>query len=204
MIDILLTKAAEVLIDMGYWGVFIASTGLFPSEVVVTFLSASPHANIWLIGIAASLGGAAGAIPTYLLGYILNEDILYKWLNTKGKFLRIGTKNIEESKKKIRKSGFIYAYITRLVPWLRVAASIAAGYLRVNIFQYFSAVILGTFTYTMVLAYLGLEAGHNWELIMKYIGTMDRLVIILLVASILIFLLYKSKKKVISKLKNRK
>jgi membrane protein DedA with SNARE-associated domain len=203
MIDILLTKIAEVLVDMGYLGVFLSSSGLFPAEIVIAIFSATPGSNIWMIALVSSAGALTAALPVYFLGYIFREDVLYKWLNGKGKFLRIETENIEKSKVRIAKHGFVYVYLTRLVPWLRIVASVAAGYIKVNIFQYCIAVFLGTYTYTLIISYLGSEAGNNWEFITVYIKIMERWVIILLIGITLIYILFTGKKKVLSKVRNK-
>jgi membrane protein DedA with SNARE-associated domain len=201
MIDFLLTKSVEILVDMGYWGVFLSALGLFPTEVVITLFSAAEESSMWLIAVVASLGAVIGGIPTYFLGYLFTEDVLYKWLNGKGSFLRIDTKSIDESKKKIRKRAFLYIFITRLIPWLRVVASIAAGYVKTGIVRYSIAVFLGMFLYTILLSVIGAEAGHNWDEIQKYLNTIDRGVIALIIGSTLTYFLYKSKKKVIQRIR---
>ncbi|PKN02757.1 hypothetical protein CVU76_01850 [Candidatus Dojkabacteria bacterium HGW-Dojkabacteria-1] len=201
MIDFLLTKTVEILVDMGYWGVFLSSLGLFPSEIVIALFSATPDSNIWFTALAASFGALVGGIPTYFIGYIFTEDVLYKWLNGKGKFLHIDTEKIESNKKIVRKRGFIYVYITRLIPWLRIVASIAAGYVKVNLFQYVVAIFLGMFTYTILISFIGLEAGENWELVTDYIKILDRWIIIILVGGTIGYLLYKSKKKIMRKIR---
>ena len=201
MIDFLLTKSVEILVDMGYWGVFLSALGLFPTEVVITLFSAAEESSMWLIAVVASLGAVIGGIPTYFLGYLFTEDVLYKWLNGKGSFLRIDTKSIDESKEKIRKRSFLYIFITRLIPWLRVVASIAAGYVKTGIVRYSIAVFLGMFLYTILLSIIGAEAGHNWDEIQKYLNTIDRGVIALIIGSTLTYFLYKSKKKVIQRIR---
>jgi membrane protein DedA with SNARE-associated domain len=201
MIDFLLTKTVEILVDMGYWGVFLSALGLFPTEVVITLFSATEESSMWLIALVASIGSVVGGIPTYFLGYLFTEDVLYKWLNGKGSFLRIDTKSIEKSKKKIRKHSFIYIFLTRLIPWLRVVASIAAGYVKTGILQFSVAVFLGMFLYTILLSVIGAQAGHNWDEIQKYLNTIDKGVIALIIASTLTYFLYKSKKKVIQRIR---
>jgi len=201
MIDFLLTKSVEILVDMGYWGVFLSSIGLFPSEIVIALFSATPNTNILYIALVASLGSLVGGVPIYFIGYIFTEDVLYKWLNGKGRFLHIDTEKIENSKKILRKRGFFYVYITRLIPWLRIVACIGAGYVKVNIFQYIVAIFLGMFTYTLLISYIGLEAGESWEQVTKYIKILDRGIIIILVGGTIGYLLYKSKKKIIKEIR---
>lgn len=201
MIDFLLTKLAEILADLGYWGIFLSALGLFPTEVVIALFSASPESSILLIALVSSLGAVIGGIPTYYLGYIFTEDVLYKWLNGKGSFLRIDTNKISNSKEKIRKHAFIYIFITRLVPWLRVAASIAAGYVKMNFFQYCLSIFLGMSLYTLLISVLGIQAEHNWEVIQGYLNVIDKWIIIILITSALTYILFKSKRKVIRRIR---
>lgn len=203
MIDILLTKIAEALVDMGYLGIFLSSLGLFPVEVVIALFSATPNANIWLIALVSSASATLSGLPVYFLGYIFSEDVLYRWLNGRGKFLRIKTNEIEKSKVRLAKQGFVYVFLTRFVPWLRIVASIAAGYIKVNIFQYCLATFLGVYAYTITIAYLGSEAGNNWEIITEYLETIEKWVIIVLLGITLIYILYTGKKKILSKIKER-
>jgi len=203
MIDLLLSKIVEELVHMGYWGVFLASLGLFPVELVIAVFSASPNTNIWLISLVATLGGLVGGIPTYYIGYVFTEEVLYKWLNGKGKFLRIDTEEIKKSKERLRKNAFLYVLITRFIPWLKIVANIAAGYVRLDLIKFSIAGFIGTFVYTLLISFLGLEAGNNWDLIMQYINIIDRWVIIAVIGYLLIFFLQKSKKRFISKLKTK-
>lgn len=203
MIDFLITKSVEILVDLGYLGIFLSALGLFPTEVVIAIFASTPGANLLLIALASSLGAVVGGLPTYAIGYIFTEDVLYKFLRGKGSFLHINTKRIDNSKEKIRKNAFIYLFITRLIPWLRVVASIAAGYMKANLFSYSLGIFFGMFVYTLLISYLGLEAGNNWELIKEYINLVDKWIMIILFSSFLIFFLYKSKKKIVSKIRSK-
>ena len=201
MIDFLITKSVEILVDLGYLGVFLSALGLFPTEIVIAIFAATPGSNILLIGLVSSLGAVVGGLPTYAIGYIFTEDVLYRFLNGKGSFLHIDTQSIDKSKKKVRKNAFIYIFITRLIPWLRVVTSIAAGYMKVNILNYSLGIFTGMFVYTLLISYLGLEAGNNWDLLKEYINLVDKWIIIILFSAFLIFFLYKSKKKIMSKIR---
>ncbi|MFA5622864.1 MAG: DedA family protein [Candidatus Dojkabacteria bacterium] len=201
MIDFLITKSVEILVDLGYLGVFLSALGLFPTEIVIAIFAASPGSNILLISLVSSLGSLVGSIPTYIIGYIFTEDVLYKFLNGKGSFLHIDTESIDKSKKKIMKHASVYIFVTRFIPWLRVVTGIAAGYMKMNIISYCVSIFTGMFLYTLLISYLGLEAGSNWELLKEYINLLDKWVIIILFSAFLIFFLYKSKKRIMRKIR---
>jgi membrane protein DedA with SNARE-associated domain len=200
MNDLFISKILETLVDLGYFGIYLSSLGLFPSEIVIAIFAATPDANILLICLATCLGALTGAYPTYAIGYFFKEEVFYKLLTGKGRFLNIKVEKIEESKKNIAKRGWIYVMITRMVPWLRVVSSIGAGFIKVNIFQYTLGIVLGTFLYTLIVIYIGQEVGHSWELIVKYLNRIDRSVIALLLGYILLSVTYKSRRKLIKRL----
>ena len=196
MFDILISKSLELLVAWQYKGLFIASLGLFPMEIVIAILATTHKANIWLISLVSATGGLVGSYLTYLLGYLFKEDNLYRWLEGNGKFLRVDRKALEMSKRKILKRSFLYVLITRLIPWLRVVASLAAGFLKVNIFTYSIAVFVGGFIYAFLIAYLGSKVDSDLESIKTFISLVDKWLVLITVGYIFIAIGYKQRKKI--------
>ncbi len=203
MIDILLTKIVEWLVSLGYMGVFLSSLGLFPTEIVIALFSSSNEANIWLISLVASVGAVIGSIPIYLLGSLFTKDTLYSWLNGKGKFLGIDTQEIDRRQQKLRKGAFIYILLTRLIPWLRVVTTIAAGYIRAGFFRNILATFIGMYIYTLFISSIGIHAGDNWELIKQYLHITDQGTIALGIAILFSFFLYKGKRKIMTEVRTK-
>jgi len=196
MFDILISKSLELLVAWQYKGLFISSLGVFPMEIVIALLATTHKANIWVISLVSATGGLVGSYLTYFLGYLFKEDNLYRWLEGNGRFLRIDRKGLEMSKRKILKRSFLYVLITRLVPWLRVVASLAAGFLRVNIFSYSIAVFVGGFIYAFLIAYLGSRVDSDLESIKNFIGLIDKWLVLITVGYIVIAIGYKKRKKI--------
>lgn len=196
MLDLLLSKILELLINLGYSGLFLASLGLFvPIEIVIAILAAQ-GGNIWIISLISATGALVGGVIVYLLGFIFAIRNPETWLGGRVKFLRIDVKEIEKSRKKILKHSFIYIFFTRFVPWLRVAASIAAGFFRINIFSYCISSFLGAFTYSILIAYLGSKVGDNIDKLKKYINIFDKWLILIVLAYFIISIGYKNRKKI--------
>ena len=196
MVDILISKTLELLVEWGYKGLFLSSMGFFPTEIVIVLLSTTHKANIWGISFVYATGGLIGSYLAYFLGYIFTEENLYKWLEGNGKFLRVDRNSVEKSKKRILKRSFMYVFITRLIPWLRIVASMAAGFLKVNILSYSVAVFIGGFIYAFIIAYLGSQVDSDLESIKEYIGIVDKWLILITVGYISISLVYKKRKKI--------
>lgn len=199
MLDLLLSKLLELLINLGYSGLFLASLGLFvPIEVVIAILAAQGE-NIWIISLISATGALLGGVMVYLLGFVFTIRDPETWLGGRVKFLKIDVKEIEKSRERIAKHSFFYIYITRFVPWLRVAASIAAGFFRINIFSYCISIFLGAFSYSISIAYFGSKVGDNIDRLQKYINVFDKWLILIVLAYLIISIGYK-KRKMISRL----
>lgn len=196
MLDLILSKILELLINLGYTGVFLASLGLFvPIEIVIAILAAQ-GGNIWIISLISALGAVIGGLIVYVLGFIFAIRDPETWLGGRVKFLKIDVKQIEKSRKRIAKHSFFYIYFTRFVPWLRVAVSIAAGFFKINIFSYCISSFLGAFTYSILIAYLGSKVGDNIDKLKKYINIFDKWLILIVLAYLVISIGYKNRKRI--------
>lgn len=183
---------------LGYWGVFFACLGIFPAEIVITMVGAVKPHNLVGISVAAAFGEMIGAIPTYLIGYYFrNKDIL-KFLDGKGKFLKVSEQSYNNGYDSIKNKGVIYLFVTRFVPWLRVATALVAGYIKYNIVLLFIAVFAGTFIYAYAFAFIGAEIGFNWEQISKIIDTFNNSMLLLTAIGISVYI-YTNRVKLLKK-----
>lgn len=184
--------------ELGYWGIFLACLGIFPAEIVIAMAGALNPQRLLSISAVAALGETAGALLTYLVGYYFrNKDIL-KFLNGKGRFLQVSEESYKKGYNSVIKKGPIYLFITRFVPWLRVATLLVAGYIKYNLIITSVAVFAGTYVYAYVFAYIGAEIGFNWTEIKRIIDTFNNATLGLIFIGILIYL-YVNRKNFIKK-----
>ena len=198
MISYWLREIAELLGELGYWGVFISSLGLFPKEIVMSVVGAINPDSILKIAIIGGLGSAIGALPTYYIGYYFrNKDIL-KFLNGKGKFLHISEDKYNKGEKFVKRGGIIFVYFSRFLPWVRVVTVIASGYLKYSIFSVLIAVFLGTATYAYIFGYIGSQVGFNWDEIKRIIDIFNNSILVLTGLGI-IAIVYFNRKRIFGK-----
>jgi len=184
--------------ELGYWGVFIACFGIFPAEVVISALAAMRPNNLIEISLAAAFGEAFGAIPTYLIGlYFYKKDIL-KFLEKKGRSIKVSKDRYENGYKSIKRDGFGYLFFARFIPWIRVAASLVAGYVKYNFIIFTITVFIPTFIYAYCFAFMGAEVGFNWERIKRIIDTFNNGMLFLIFLGIGIYV-YVNRKKFLKK-----
>lgn len=167
MISDILTKATIWMGRLGYPGVFISAIGVLPAELVITMVAASKPDEIIPIALVAAFGEVLGALWTYGIGYYFRDKDVLAFLAGKGQFLRISENAFKKSHNFVKKQGFLYIFLTRFTPGLRVAVLLVAGYLKYSLLMSCIAVFFGTFVYAYGFAYIGSEIGFNWEQIKK-------------------------------------
>ncbi len=194
MISDLLYNITVWLGGLGYWGVFIACFGIFPAEIVMAAVAAVRPDNLSEIALAAAFGEVIGSIPTYLVGLYFNKKDIFGFLERRGKLINVTKNSYKNGYDSINRNGAWYLFFARFVPWIRVAASLVAGYVKYNYFIFAITVFIPTFIYAYGFAYAGAEVGLNWEAIKKIIDTFNNGMLFLIFLGVGIYI-YKNRKK---------
>ena len=192
MIEQWLGIIVEAISKWGYLGVFVSAVGILPAEVVMTIVGAvSPEfISLIKIAVAGAFGEVVGAILTYLLGYYFNNKDIIGFLNGKGKWLNVDEESFTKTKKTFKTKGFLYIFLTRFTPGLRIVVLLVAGYLKHNLITASIAVFLGTFVYAFGFAYLGSKIGFDLVKINSAINTVNNSMVFasLVVVAVIIYL----------------
>ncbi len=200
MISEFLHRTAIWITGFGYWGIFVACFGVFPAEVAISALAAIRPNNLVEISLTAALGETFGAIPPYLLGLYFHKKDILGFIEKRGKIINVSKTAYENGYRAIKKKGGIYLFFARFIPWLRVVASIVAGYVKYNYIVFSITVFIPTFIYAYGFAYLGARAGFSWQEIKRILDTFNNAVLILIGIGLLIYG-YKNREKIFRKKK---
>ncbi len=199
----LLEWAAVFIIQLiessGYIGIFVlmALEGSFiplPSEIVMPFsgyLVSQGVFSIWLVALAGASGNIVGTLVSYGLARYLGLPFLRKY----GKYFLMSGDDIEKASLMFNKHGASIIFFTRLMPGIRGFIAIPAGVARMNLIQFIVYVFIGSYLWSLFLAYIGYVAGENWESVSGYISKFGTLFVIL-GAVIFVWWLYNQLKKV--------
>ncbi|MDP8011419.1 MAG: DedA family protein [Thermoplasmata archaeon] len=166
-----------------------------PSEIVIPFsayLAFKGILNIYLVIIISSLGGLAGSLIAYYIGYFGGRAFILKY----GKYLFISEKNLTNAEKWFYKYGKISVFLTRLVPVIRTFISLPAGIGKMPIKEFIFYTFTGTFIWSIILALGGYMLGNSWIIIFNIFSNLDPLIIAIgIIVLIYIFIeLYKNYK----------
>lgn len=184
-LDGLVGIAARVIQALGEWGVgalTLIETVFppIPSEVVLPlagFLASQGAMNIVLVVITATLGAYLGALVLYGLGARLGHDRSVRML---AKLPLVDRDDFEKSADWFSRHGGRSVFFGRLVPGVRSLVSLPAGSERMPLWRFSLLTILGSALWNGLLIGLGAALGSQYELIDRYAGVLDWIVIAVL------------------------
>jgi membrane protein DedA with SNARE-associated domain len=154
-----------------------------PSEFVIPPAAyvAHAHGHMSLTGIvvAGTLGSWAGASVMYWAARLLGRPLLVRY----GRYVLVTPEKIVKAEVWSDHYGIVGVFVSRLLPVIRHLIGIPAGIVRLNFLWYSLATLVGSAIWCVVLAWIGVTAGQDPELMA---GNVHR--ISLWVGSLMLFL----------------
>ena len=150
---------------------------------------------LWVI-IVSTIGSVLGAIILYLVGRLINKDVIEKWLDGKvGKILRFKREDVEKANSWFEKKGKFTVLFCRCVPIVRSLISIPAGMSKMKFLPFILLTTVGSTIWNTVLVILGNVAGNSWEKVSHVIDKFSDVILIALIVAVVGFLIYHFTKK---------
>ncbi len=174
-----------------FFGVMLENVGLpIPGETALLFAGFLAHrGEIRIVPaiLMALVGATVGASLGFLVGRYGGASVVNRLLK---RFPRTAHR-YDDAQKKFVKFGPWAVFVARFVTGLRVFAGILAGALgmRFSIFLLFS--FAGAACWSVVIGYVGLVFGNNWDTLVRTVGRMDRVVLTVIGGgAMVLFLIY--------------
>ncbi len=188
----------HIISTLGYAGVgFLMALQTvavpIPSEVILPFagfLAGTGRFNIFIIAIVGGLGSCIGSSVAYYIGDFGGRPLVAKY----GKYLLILHGDLSLAEKFFTKFDAEAAFFGQLLPIVRSFIGFAAGITKAPFKKFLVYVLLGSFLWSLGLAYLGEKLGQNWESLHSKFQHLDLAVIFLIVIG-LIFWIYRHSKR---------
>jgi membrane protein DedA with SNARE-associated domain len=159
----------SALDEGGYWLVAAlmameSSIIPLPSEFVIPPAAHVAHVkgNMTLTGVvvAGTIGSWFGATVMYWLSRLLGRPLLMRY----GRYFLVTPEKIERAEAWSSHYGTMGVFISRLLPVIRHLIGIPAGIVRLNYLWYSIATLVGSAIWCAVLAWIGVTAGQDEEL----------------------------------------
>ena len=169
-----------------------------PSEIIMPlggFFVYQGILNFYILVIFGLIGTVIGALPWYYLGRHLNEKKLANFVENKGKFLGISSKDLEKSKLWFDKYGVSLVFWGRLIPGIRTLISVPAGIELMPLKKFLVWTTLGSLIWVVLLSTSGYVFGENYRIIESYVDNFKIFIKPFLII-VLIFFIFKYLKNI--------
>ena len=192
-----ITKAVETNSTIAYLTIGLAMflenvIPPIPSELIMPlggFFVYQQKLNFYILVFWGLLGTIMGSLPWYYLGRLVNEKRLSKFLDKRGKYLGISSKDLAKSKLWFDKYGVSLVFWGRLVPGIRTLISVPAGIELMPLRKFLVWTTLGSLIWVSLLTYVGYLFGENYQIIGTYLDQIKFILKPILILIIFYFLI---------------
>ena len=172
---------------LGYGGVVLlmaieSACIPLPSEIIMPFsgyLVSTGEMNLWLVGLAGAVGCVLGSIVAYYAGAWGGRPFIEKY----GKYILISHHDLDLADRWFQRHGDITIFVGRLLPVIRTFIAFPAGVARMNLWRFNLYTFVGSFIWSVGLAWIGMKLGEHWNTLGVYFHRFDAAIgVILLIA----------------------
>ncbi len=156
-----------------------------PSEIIMPlagwFLVDARGLGVeWLLlaAFCGALGNLIGSWVAYAVGAWGGRPLLLRY----GRYLLITRHEVEQADRWFARYGDRAVFISRMLPVIRTFISLPAGIARMNIWRFSILTFVGSFPWSLGLAWAGYLLGENWERIREWMRPADIPILIVLAA----------------------
>jgi len=191
MIDKIITLLAGFIIGtisrLGYGGIVLlmaieSACIPLPSEIIMPFsgyLVSTGQMNLWLVGLAGAIGCVLGSIVAYYAGAWGGRPFIEKY----GKYILISYHDLDLADRWFQRHGDITIFVGRLLPVIRTFIAFPAGVARMNLWRFNLYTFVGSYIWSLGLAWIGMKLGEHWNTLGVYFHRFDAAIgVILLIA----------------------
>ena len=191
MIDKIITLLAGFIIGtisrLGYGGIVLlmaieSACIPLPSEIIMPFsgyLVSTGQMNLWLVGLAGAIGCVLGSIVAYYAGAWGGRPFIEKY----GKYILISHHDLDLADRWFQRHGDITIFVGRLLPVIRTFIAFPAGIARMNLWRFNLYTFVGSYIWSLGLAWVGMKLGQHWNTLGVYFHRFDAAIgVILLIA----------------------
>lgn len=185
IISTLTNFIVQTISTLGYPGVALlmaieSACIPLPSEIIMPFagyLVYTKEMTLFGAALAGAVGNLLGSILTYWVGYWGGRPLVQKY----GKWLFISNRDVQMADRFFARFGSLSVFLGRLLPVVRTFISVPAGIFKENFWKFCLYTFVGSFIWSLFLAYLGLKLGENWNNLRDRLHGFDVAVIAMLI-----------------------
>lgn len=158
-----------------------------PSEVILPFagyLVFKGQLILWLVALAGAVGCLIGSLVAYAIGAWGGRPLAIRY----GRFVLISARELDWADRWFQRHGSITIFVGRLLPIVRTFISLPAGVAKMPLLRFSVYTFLGSFVWSLALAWIGLKLGQHWQSLGAIFHRFDGVVLAVLVVGVAVYL----------------
>ena len=192
MIDQLISAVAGFVIStisrLGYGGIVLLMTIEsacipLPSEIIMPFSGYLVHRgelNLQLVALAGAVGCVIGSLIAYHVGAWGGRPLIEKY----GKYILISPHDLAIADRWFERHGDITVFIGRLLPVIRTFIAFPAGVARMPLWRFNLYTFVGSYVWSLALAWIGMKLGEHWDTLGFYFHRFDAAIAVVGLAAV--------------------
>ncbi|HYA38518.1 MAG TPA: DedA family protein [Candidatus Methylomirabilis sp.] len=154
-----------------------------PSEIIMPFsgyLVSAGQMNLWLVGLAGAVGCVLGSIVAYYAGAWGGRPFIEKY----GRYILVSHHDLDLADRWFKLHGDITIFLGRLLPVIRTFIAFPAGIARMGLWRFNLYTFVGSYIWSLGLAWIGMKLGEHWNTLGVYFHRFDAVIGVILAAGI--------------------
>ncbi|MFQ6019122.1 MAG: DedA family protein [Dehalococcoidia bacterium] len=138
----------------------------FPSEIIMPLAGwlliedrGLGYEWLFLAAFYGALGNTIGSLVAYYAGAWGGRPLLERY----GRYVLISQRELDMADAWFRRFGEVAVFVSRLLPVIRTFISVPAGVARMNVWRFTVLTFVGSYPWSLALAWGGFALGDNWE-----------------------------------------
>lgn len=189
MIERIFAALAAIIVGviqtLGYGGIVLlmaieSACIPLPSEVIMPFsgyLVSRGVLDLWLVSLAGAVGCVLGSVVAYYAGALGGRPLVERY----GKYVLISGHDLDLADRFFERWGQIAVLVGRLLPVVRTFIAFPAGVARMRMVPFLVYTFVGSFVWSLGLAWIGVVLGENWGTLKVYFHRFDFAIAVLVV-----------------------
>lgn len=162
-----------------------------PSEIVLPlagFVAGQGKASLPAMVVGATIGSVVGAWILYGIAAFVGRNRLLRFVDRYGRWFTVSTADMEKAEGWFDRRAGAAVLVCRCIPLVRSLVSIPAGFRRMPLGRFTLYTAAGSAVWNIALVGAGYLLGERWESVGDYVGILQWIVIMVIVALVAWFL----------------
>ena len=193
----------DVIESLGYLGValLVIAENLFPpipSEIVLPFagfVARRGDGSVIVMVVASTVGSVVGALVLYAIAAAIGPERIHTFIVRFGKWFGVKESDMVRAEEWFDRRSNVAVLVGRCVPLIRSLVSIPAGFRRMRFVPFVVLTAVGSAVWNVALIGAGAALGDQWDVVGDYVGILQWLVIVVIVAVVIRFAVQRIQSK---------